>query len=1540
MRTLFISLLALLLSTTLTSQVVINEVMINPPTNSTSAEFQSLVICDNPSFGREYIELYNTDPCSPADISCFVIGFQHDGFGTSDIGSFRFPEGTIIPPLGFISIGGPGSGATINLYDYCGTPNLNTANNRWYLQNSIGYIMLWNPQGQTEDAVWWRSSADGWGTNSDLQVAPNNNIAQGGSNCPSISSLQAPSSLPASSPLVNYAGSGGSMGTVIHRVTDGSPTWASGQAPSINACNGVCEEPLSLEITTNVTQPTCDAAGSISISVNTTESYTIAWTPNVSSSETATNLEPGEYTVTVSIDGCEVEETIELNNPTGCEECTESLTATLSTTPNSDCQECNYEGPSILINELMISPAVNDGSLSGFGGVSEGRGEWIELHNPNWCDPVDISCFYLGNSAPGDGGTIFNPAPILAGGYVIPDGTIIPPLGFAMIRGVNMTPVPPNLLVQNGGNVVELVVPFDITDPGVCVGPNASRLWFPNTGGWFAFYDANGIPQDAVRWGDPPNNVLDGPTCVAQLGPCNFSGTLPNYNAIPASNKSNASSADGGSHIGQSIRRIPDGGPWSGTGAPTYGECNDPNNCVGNTTVTECNGTATITMTSGTPPYSYQWNDPANQTGATALNLCAGIFEVIVTDANNCTETFTVEVIDDSFNWTFTISEVTCDGNDGSIAVEIDPAGNYTYNWSENTGITNNTSNTASNLAPGTYSLTVDGGGCEKDTVIVLEAPDCDCPAEIGTFTTEIIGISENNYVLCYGDEIRIEANGDYTPANDLNEPSTIIYEPGISWFVYSCPPTLGIEPDPNELVTDDPCYIDIVSNFDFSNLNDLSLINQYPSGTFTNNTIYFVPITMYNITEEAYTFPNTNLPCYDMGEAIAVQFLPEITTNLQEDCTDGSLTVTVNGGLPAVDGSQFSAQNLLPTSASLASASSGNGGNIIVTGLENGDEYSFEIIDGNGCPILLEGTFTGLENPDFNYDSPSYCQEDGSTTPTISGTLGGTFTATPEGLAINAANGTIDLTSSVAGDYTVTYTTPNNECGASSNVTISVYPTPIFSVSGTDPTACGVDDGLITISGLAPNEQYQVSYTNEGSPVGPIVQTTDPSGTLQITGLAPGNYSSFVIESSQGCTGENSDIITLEELETPPVNAGPDREICLGEEITLTADNPENANISWSGDIQDNQPFTPNSPSVTTYTVTAERNGCIATDEVIITVNPIPNVSAGADVVVCSGNTVVLTGQGADTYSWNNGVQNSVPFIPDATQVYTVTGTSSEGCSSSDEVLVTVEEVGALSFEADVLSGCVPVTTTLNNLSPLAGATCQWQVGGQTYTGCNDVNVLLNIAGCFDVTLQVTTQNGCVGQETYTDYICVDPYPVADFEADPMQVTNMNPLVNFTNTSSGASEYTWIFGDGSDITDEVHPSHRFPNEKGGQYITTLIATSDAGCSDTVSMLIRVLEDLIFYVPNAFTPDGDEHNQRFEPVFTSGFDPNDYNLLIFNRWGELIFESNDHRIGWDGTYGTTMNKPVKEGTYIWKIEFKTVNTDERQVHTGHVTILK
>lgn len=292
-----------------------------------------------------------------------------------------------------------------------------------------------------------------------------------------------------------------------------------------------------------------------------------------------------------------------------------SITATENT--NCDGSECDYEGPGILINELMLSPNSGDGSL--WGGSPSQAGEWIELYNPNFCEPVDVSCYYLGNNA--------NDGLAYPGGYVIPDGTVVPPAGFVLIRGINAPAVPSELLIENGGNTIELVV----ENIGVCVG-GGSRLWFPNAGGWFAFYDSNGVPQDAVTWANQSNQGQF--PCVPSAPGCDPVSGLTNYTNIPDDRKEVILTVSAATYQGQSIRRIPDGGTWSGPSTPTYGTCNDV--CIDPGT-SSCNGTATALVSGGLAPYFYEWNDAQLQATPTAVGLCGQEYCVVVTDSEGAT---------------------------------------------------------------------------------------------------------------------------------------------------------------------------------------------------------------------------------------------------------------------------------------------------------------------------------------------------------------------------------------------------------------------------------------------------------------------------------------------------------------------------------------------------------------------------------------------------------------------------------------------------------------------------------------------------------------------------------------------------------------------------------------------------------------------------------------------------------------------------------------------------------------------------------------
>jgi gliding motility-associated-like protein len=146
-----------------------------------------------------------------------------------------------------------------------------------------------------------------------------------------------------------------------------------------------------------------------------------------------------------------------------------------------------------------------------------------------------------------------------------------------------------------------------------------------------------------------------------------------------------------------------------------------------------------------------------------------------------------------------------------------------------------------------------------------------------------------------------------------------------------------------------------------------------------------------------------------------------------------------------------------------------------------------------------------------------------------------------------------------------------------------------------------------------------------------------------------------------------------------------------------------------------------------------------------------------------------------------------------------------------------------------------------------------------------------------------------------------------------------------------------WSFGDGSLPSQETAPTYTYEG-KPGEYNIRLIAISNGkNCSDTAVRKVLIPEELIYYVPNTFTPNGDANNNTFQPVFTSGYDPQEYTFRIFNRWGDLVFESHNAKVGWDGSYA---GNELKNDTYTWKVEFKEKSSEKTHSKVGHVNLLR
>ncbi|WP_341901965.1 gliding motility-associated C-terminal domain-containing protein [Fluviicola taffensis] len=327
------------------------------------------------------------------------------------------------------------------------------------------------------------------------------------------------------------------------------------------------------------------------------------------------------------------------------------------------------------------------------------------------------------------------------------------------------------------------------------------------------------------------------------------------------------------------------------------------------------------------------------------------------------------------------------------------------------------------------------------------------------------------------------------------------------------------------------------------------------------------------------------------------------------------------------------------------------------------------------------------------------------------------------------------------------------------------------------------------------------------------------PPGTSTFTLVATTSYESTTCQSLPASTSVN--------VIYPVVDAGPDQTVCMNQSVTLSGSGAQT--YAWDNGVTNGVPFVPGATATYTVTGTAA-NGCTDTDDVLVTVNTTIPVSAGPDQTVCLGQPVTLSGSGAQTYVWNNGVTNGVAFNPSSTMTYSVTGTDTNGCQGTDQVVVTV-----------IL---VP-TAVLGSNSTLSG-----------YPGL---------------------------------------------------------VVEFTNASLNANSYNFTFGNGASYsTTNVSATPSGTYQSPGTY-TVVLTASNGVCQDTSQLEVIVIPYPLMNIvsPNIFTPNGDGNNDvffiRLENVVS-------IEVTIVNRWGNKMVTFSGLNASWDGRVNGNLSD---EGVYFY-----------------------
>jgi gliding motility-associated-like protein len=368
-------------------------------------------------------------------------------------------------------------------------------------------------------------------------------------------------------------------------------------------------------------------------------------------------------------------------------------------------------------------------------------------------------------------------------------------------------------------------------------------------------------------------------------------------------------------------------------------------------------------------------------------------------------------------------------------------------------------------------------------------------------------------------------------------------------------------------------------------------------------------------------------------------------------------------------------------------------------------------------------------------------------------------------------------------------------------------------------------------------------------------------------------------------------------------------------------------------------------------YVTATNAAGCVSpVDSVLITVLDPITLDISAFDTVCIGEltnpTVIATGGRGDYhYEWTaNGsvIGGDVPTIGDSplmTTEYCVT--VSDGCETDPVVICTETYVPEhVVFTSDTTEGCEPTLITFTNLTGPDTTLNQttWYINGEVLVG-NTVSYLFVEAGSYTLALDVLSPEGCVTSNSVYGYITIHPLPTPELYATPNPTTYFNTIVELVNiTPNITSDFEWFMpgGDPEFSDSDSLVVVKFPELVSANYNVKLIETTQYGCVDSVETLIIINNDQIIYAPNTFTPDGDQYNQTWG-IFIEGVDIYDFHLLMFNRWGEIVWESYNTAGRWDGSYG---GNAVQDGVYVWVIHAKDKENDKVYEFKGTVNVLR
>ncbi len=571
---------------------------------------------------------------------------------------------------------------------------------------------------------------------------------------------------------------------------------------------------------------------------------------------------------------------------------------------------------------------------------------------------------------------------------------------------------------------------------------------------------------------------------------------------------------------------------------------------------------------------------------------------------------------------------------------------------------------------------------------------------------------------------------------------------------------------------------------------------------------------------------------------------------------------------------------------------------------------------------------------------TPDFCGSN-SGTATVTATGAGPFTYSwmPSGQTTATATGL------PAGVQTLSIT---NADGCVKNLSTIIQANTITTSGTSTLVSCpGGNDGTATATVTPPAPGTTYNWFEDGG------QTTATA-----TGLAAGVHRVEIISGS-GCI----DTLSVTVSEIPVMLAVVDAQT----NVTCNSGNDGSATFSvtqgtapytYSWDQSVATTATATDLVVGTHTITiTDANGCIITSTVTLgEPQPLTMVDITPNLVVCAEDSTTLNasamgGSSTHTYTWTTGgtvlgIGQSIKVkAPISGTQYCVKVTEACGSPAADTCMTLTFPTELIpNVVPDAASKCEPAVFTFTNNTNDPGEifTTNFSFGNgendSILPGNSSVTMNYPNPGTYDMDVLITSIHGCVYAKTFPAIVRTVKNPTASFTTSANPATIFETSIQMQdNSTTGVVDWQWSSpGSIPETSSLSNPTFKYPEGEVGDYPIQLIVQTAEGCIDTVNSVINIVSDIIFFAPNAFTPDGNEFNQTWN-VVTGGIDIYDYDMRVFNRWGEQIWESHNPAEGWDGTFNGEI---LKEGTYVFIAKVKDLYSDAYKSYKGHITLIR